>query len=292
MAKRIHKSKNNTDGDMPEQSQSASGDGNVQIVGDGNTVSLGRKSSENGGSGRRSAMTVIRQNWILIVLTIIFIFVTILIGWPQLLPLFRLLGTREELQKSASIKHISNPGHSLHSGESGFIKPSAKDRKATVTASIKEGDIGMASASNGEKPKEVTQIAHGDKNVQIVGNDNVVDNRTYVYELAGKAELSYMLSDIEHTRDGRFSRTLTIKSIGTSPVYYPKFHLEFNRNIEKVQPRFNGMLQNVQELIPSDRSWYSFSASEFIPGFTIQFIVTSTAEFNISGLLVNDKRVF
>ena len=132
-----------------------------------------------------------------------------------------------------------------------------------------------------QKKSKMTQSIQGDKNVQIIGNGNYVDNRTYYIKTENKPELVYSFSGIEHSVDGKYIKKLTIEVSSNIPVYNPKIYLRFNKVIQKVDLDCSGVLFNEKIRGGSNSNEYFYNTREFVPGSKIQFVFSNDTEFNI-----------
>jgi len=157
---------------------------------------------------------------------------------------------------------------------------------ASLSVAIFIGVIQYSKSSN------ITQTTQGDKNVQIIGDRNYVDNRTYFFKLGINSELSYSFSGIEHSTDGKYIRKLTIEAKGNIPVYNPKIYLRFNKVIQKVEHKGVGVLFMVRIKGASNSNEYFFSTKEFSPGFRMEFVFSNDTDFDILKFRINDKNIF
>ncbi len=131
-----------------------------------------------------------------------------------------------------------------------------------------------------KKSKMVLSI-QGDKNIQIIGNGNYVDNRIYYIKNEHKPELVYSFSEIEQSVDGKYIKKLNIEVSSNIPVYNPKIYLKFNKVIQKVDLNYSGVLFYEKICGESNSNEYSYTTREFVPGPKIQFVFSNDTEFNI-----------
>jgi len=142
------------------------------------------------------------------------------------------------------------------------------------------------------KYSKKTQSTQGDSNIQIIGDRNYVDNRTYIFKLGVNSKLTYSFSRLEYSKDGKYTRKLILAVEGDIPTYNPKVYLRFNKAIQKVEDKGGGILFMVSIKGASNSNEYIFSAKEFAPGFRREFLFSNETEFDILEFRINDKKIF
>ena len=142
------------------------------------------------------------------------------------------------------------------------------------------------------KHSKKTQSTQGDSNIQIIGDHNYVDNRTYILKLGVNSKLTYSFSRLEHSKDEKYTRKLILAVEGDIPVYNPEVYLRFNKVIQKVEGKGGCALLMVSIKGASNSNEYIFSAREFPPGFTREFLFSNKTEFDILEFRINDKKIF
>lgn len=144
------------------------------------------------------------------------------------------------------------------------------------------------------------QEAHGDKNVQIIGNSNYVDNRTYVFNIGIDSKLMYSFSNIEESEGGKYLRRLNIQAKGNIPIYNPEIYLRFDKPVQEADFKFLGGMSPLFNLkTNSDQSTkklnnieYFFATKEFTPGVSIQFLFYNNTKFDVSEFKINGQKIF
>ena len=269
-----------------KKAQSAHGDGNVQIIGDHNLVSVPTDNTSKAMLG----LTRKQLLWTIIgvLIAVAAVIATLYFSWRQL----------QLTQRNSMPEHRAQPPIQSSAGASGALPPAgdkapAAKPKNEPAKPLIQGLTGMKQAENSSGTKSITQIAHGNKNVQIVGNSNVVDNRTYNVTIAGNAQLTYRFSQLELRKDGVYGTLLTVASTGSMPAYGPVIHLEFDRSILEVQakPMTASVLFNVRETYNDEKTSYTYSVNEMSPGLEMQFTIRGNAEFSITKFKINDKTI-
>jgi|GEM_PF-6493875 len=145
------------------------------------------------------------------------------------------------------------------------------------------------------KSSKITQSIQGDKNVQVIGDHNYVDNRTYVFELGINSQLSYLFSPVQHSRDRKYVTKLTIKAEGNIPAYNPKIYVRFSKVIQKGEfklLRSPGFLSGIRFRGDSNSDEYFFTTDELKPGYGIEFFFCNDTRFDIVEFVINDKKQF
>ena len=172
------------------------------------------------------------------------------------------------------------------------IQANIKKSETKKTVESMEGDKKMSS--------DQVQRAGENKNVQIQGNNNYVDNRTYTYNTNASSALAYSFSDLRHDSSGKYVRILNMEAKGNIPIYNPLIFLKFNKSVERAE--FTGgagalalfNLRTNSDLATKvlNNSEYFFGVRDLTPGSGIQFIFSNSTEFDIVEFRINDNKVF
>lgn len=159
-----------------------------------------------------------------------------------------------------------------------------------------------AESREGDKKKNLEQVqkVEGNKNVQIQGSNNYVDNRTYTYNTNASSALAYSFSDLKHGLNGKYVRILTMEVRGNIPIYNPLIFLKFNKSIEKAEftggtgalALFNLRTNSNLATKVLNNNEYFFGVKDLTPGSGIQFIFSNSTEFDIVEFRINDNKIF
>ena len=270
MSERKHNRRDHDVGAIKGVSQSSNGDNNVQIVGNDNVVSVTTPPIRPD-KRPTSVKTTIRQNWIKIILAVIAIVVSIYFGISN--------NRDSRSEPRNAIKQSATTSDTVRSENRKAITPS--------------GGAKMGSFSDSSKQTKITQIAHGDKNVQIVGHGNVVDNSTHISQVAPNSKLSYIWTGVKCSEDGHYIGAITIKSTGAIPVYHPKLYVRLDRGVQKIDRNVEGgALSNVIESRSSDNSEYLFTTQELAPDVQLRISLVNDGPFNVAEFKINDEWCF
>lgn len=290
MSQRKHHPSDDDIGTIEKVSQSSIGDNNVQIKGNSNVVSVTNPPTTTS----KQSWESIRLKKISIIVAIIAIVVPIYFGNSNNRDSSS-ESNRRTLPKSVNRKTINS---AIKLESKGAIKqhPAISDtvRLENGKATMPSGGAKMGSSDDNSKQAEITQIAHGNKNVQIVGNSNVVDNSTYVFTAAPNSKLSYFWTGVERSVDGMYTGTITLESTGTIPFYHPKWYVRLDRGIQRINcgPVHTSVLFDERESRSKDNNSYSYTTRELIPGAQMKILLVNDSPFDIAEFKINDEWCF
>jgi len=163
-----------------------------------------------------------------------------------------------------------------------------------------EKKAAVSTERNKSANPDQVQSAHGNKNMQVQGDNNFIDNRAYTYNTNASSALTYSFSNLRHDPNGKYVRVLNVEVKGNVPIYNPLIFLRFNKSIENAEfDEGTGSLILFNLRTNSDpatkilnNSEYFFGVRELVPGPGLRFIFSNSSEFDIVEFKINDNKIF
>ena len=148
--------------------------------------------------------------------------------------------------------------------------------------------------AQGNNNTQKTQNAQGNEITQIQGNNNIINKGgQIILKTEANSRLTYSVTKLKHTNEGKYQRTVSIRAVGNVPVFTPQILIIFDKAVKKVITYGPSLPQasedNTDGLTGLGKDTFYLKAGEIIPGPDYKFEFTNDSEFNVIKVRLNDQ---
>jgi hypothetical protein len=155
---------------------------------------------------------------------------------------------------------------------------------------VEESDKPQIAQGNNNTQK--IQSTQGNNNIQVQGDNNIINKGTIIQKTEAKSRLFYRVSKLQRTNDGKYQTEVTFWAVGNVPVFTPQIFVIFDKAVQQVMlASGSGQASeyNTDAFDHLGKDTFYFKTSEIKPGSDYVFIITNDSEFKLIKVRLNDQ---